>query len=340
MPQLDGQETNKLDDSGDRGAATRKNINQNAAELDSVVLYVGNIPFASHWSQVRDLFTQSGKVLRVDSASDGRGNPKGFATVTMGSNAEAKTAIEMFHGSDFGGRCLYVRMNREQQKEKTNQIPALGFDISVSSHAEISSSDVVQVDTTSQFKGVSIATQTFDFEKIHQCFQRDVDEEVMQDLITELATAKLLQQQALNASQKFKEEKEDMDGFLNGLLLRLENVGLLLSSPNPACVVSQPPSKIPALYRPVAVRPQLFTIVYVGNLNLSVTLSDLKELFRNVGNVIRVSIETDDKDASKVNGAVTLSTWNEAKKAVDMYHGFEWKGRRIEVQRNVAEGSD
>ncbi|KAJ3288059.1 hypothetical protein HDU79_005143 [Rhizoclosmatium sp. JEL0117] len=226
----------------------------------------------------------------------------------------------MFHGSDFGGRCLYVRMNREQQKEKTNQIPALCFDISVSSHAEISSSDVVQVDTTSHFKGVSIATQTFDFEKIHQCFQRDVDEEVMQDLIAELATAKLLQKQALNASQKLKEEKEDMDGFLNGLLLRLEN--------------------IPALYRPVAVRPQLFTIVYVGNLNLSVTLSDLKELFRNVGNVIRVSVETDDKDASKVNGAVTLSTWNEAKKAVDMYHGFEWKGRRIEVQRNVAEGSD
>ncbi|KAI9347724.1 hypothetical protein BDR26DRAFT_799469 [Obelidium mucronatum] len=67
---------------------------------------------------------------------------------------------------------------------------------------------------------------------------------------------------------------------------------------------------------------------------------DLKDLFRNAGNVIRADIPTDYQGRSKGFGTVTMGTVEEARKAIGMYNGFEWNGRRIEVRedRTFVEG--
>ncbi|ORY50288.1 hypothetical protein BCR33DRAFT_846813 [Rhizoclosmatium globosum] len=67
----------------------------------------------------------------------------------------------------------------------------------------------------------------------------------------------------------------------------------------------------------------------------------LKDLFRNAGNVIRADIPTDYQGRSKGFGTVTMSTVDEARKAIGMYNGFEWNGRRIEVRedRTFVEGA-
>ncbi|KAJ3056676.1 hypothetical protein HDU99_007377, partial [Rhizoclosmatium hyalinum] len=81
--------------------------------------------------------------------------------------------------------------------------------------------------------------------------------------------------------------------------------------------------------------------MYVGNLPYSVGWQDLKDLFRNAGNVIRADIPTDYQGRSKGFGTVTMSTVDEARKAIGMYNGFEWNGRRIEVRedRTFVEGA-
>ncbi|KAJ3067351.1 hypothetical protein HDU98_009408 [Podochytrium sp. JEL0797] len=81
--------------------------------------------------------------------------------------------------------------------------------------------------------------------------------------------------------------------------------------------------------------------LYVGNLPYSVGWQDLKDLFRNAGNVIRSDIPTDYQGRSKGFGTVTMSSVEEARAAIGMYNGFEWNGRRIEVRedRTFVEGA-
>ncbi|KAJ3121384.1 hypothetical protein HK100_012404 [Physocladia obscura] len=80
--------------------------------------------------------------------------------------------------------------------------------------------------------------------------------------------------------------------------------------------------------------------LYVGNLPYSVGWQDLKDLFRNAGNVVRSDIPSDYQGRSKGFGTVTMSTVEEARKAIGLYNGYEWNGRRIEVRedRTFAEG--
>ncbi|KAJ3078346.1 hypothetical protein HK102_004563, partial [Quaeritorhiza haematococci] len=81
--------------------------------------------------------------------------------------------------------------------------------------------------------------------------------------------------------------------------------------------------------------------LYVGNLPWSVGWQDLKDLFRNAGNVLRADIPSDYQGRSKGFGTVVMGSVEEARKAVGMYNGFDWNGRRIEVRedRNYVEGA-
>ncbi|KAJ3417553.1 hypothetical protein HDV05_000010 [Chytridiales sp. JEL 0842] len=81
--------------------------------------------------------------------------------------------------------------------------------------------------------------------------------------------------------------------------------------------------------------------LYVGNLPFSVGWQDLKDLFRNAGTVQRADIPGDAQRRSKGFGTVVMASVEEARKAVSMYNGFEWNGRRIEVRedRNYVEGA-
>ncbi|KAI9364463.1 hypothetical protein DFJ73DRAFT_418899 [Zopfochytrium polystomum] len=81
--------------------------------------------------------------------------------------------------------------------------------------------------------------------------------------------------------------------------------------------------------------------LYVGNLPYSVGWQDLKDLFRNAGNVIRAEIPTDYQGRSKGFGTVVMNGVEEARKGVSLYNGFEWNGRRLEVRedRTYVEGA-
>ncbi len=76
-------------------------------------LYVGNLSFSTTEGELRDLFAQHGTVAEVFVAMDKfSGRSRGFAFVTMGSDAEAKAAITGLHGRNVGGRDLTVNEAR------------------------------------------------------------------------------------------------------------------------------------------------------------------------------------------------------------------------------------
>lgn len=80
-------------------------------------LYVGNLSFNATETDLQDYFAQAGAVTEVMLVQDKfTGKSRGFAFVTMASDAEAANAITMFHGKTMDGRPLTVNEARPREE--------------------------------------------------------------------------------------------------------------------------------------------------------------------------------------------------------------------------------
>lgn len=76
-------------------------------------LYVGNLSYNTTEENLRTLFAQAGTVTDVALIKDrDTGQSKGFAFVTMSSQAEAEAAIRLFNGKSVDNRELRVNVAR------------------------------------------------------------------------------------------------------------------------------------------------------------------------------------------------------------------------------------
>ena len=79
-------------------------------------LYVGNLSFNTTETDLQDLFAQAGAVSEVTLMQDKfTGKSRGFAFVTMGSEADAQKAITDFNGKTVEGRPLTVNEARPRE---------------------------------------------------------------------------------------------------------------------------------------------------------------------------------------------------------------------------------
>lgn len=73
--------------------------------------------------------------------------------------------------------------------------------------------------------------------------------------------------------------------------------------------------------------------VFVTNIPFIVGWQDLKDLFREAGNVVRADIRLDQKTGkSRGHGTVLFSNAKDAERSLVMFDGFEWFGRKIDVK--------
>src|SRR6185436_19693362 len=76
-------------------------------------LFVGGLPYATTSDELKNHFSGAGSVVSAQVITDKfSGRSKGFGFVEMSSDEEADKAIEMFNGTDFGGRQLAVNEAR------------------------------------------------------------------------------------------------------------------------------------------------------------------------------------------------------------------------------------
>jgi cold-inducible RNA-binding protein len=79
-------------------------------------LYVGNLSFNTTEIAIQDLFSQCGAVSEVMLMQDKfTGRSRGFAFVTMASDAEAQAAVQQLHGKELDGRALTVNEARPRE---------------------------------------------------------------------------------------------------------------------------------------------------------------------------------------------------------------------------------
>lgn len=83
-------------------------------------LYVGNLSYDVTEEQLKELFSGAGTVVSVSLITDRHsGRSKGFGFVEMGSDDDAKAAIEKLNGTDFEGRKLNVNEARPREERST-----------------------------------------------------------------------------------------------------------------------------------------------------------------------------------------------------------------------------
>ena len=90
-------------------------------------LYVGNLSYSVRDDELKELFSQFGKVdsARVITDHD-TGRSKGFGFVEMPDDAEAQAAIDALNGKENNGRTLTV--NEAKPREPRPFRPRGGFD--------------------------------------------------------------------------------------------------------------------------------------------------------------------------------------------------------------------
>ncbi|KAI0002141.1 hypothetical protein BJV74DRAFT_724743, partial [Russula compacta] len=59
---------------------------------------------------------------------------------------------------------------------------------------------------------------------------------------------------------------------------------------------------------------------------------DLKDLFRKAGTVLRADVSLGPDNRSRGHGTVLLATAEDAGRAVDMFNGYSWQSRILEVR--------
>jgi len=82
-------------------------------------IYVGNLPRTTDEEAVREKFEEYGEVSEVKLIKDHYTNElRGFGFVQMGSEEEARKAIEGINGTEMGGRTLTVNEARPRNNNR------------------------------------------------------------------------------------------------------------------------------------------------------------------------------------------------------------------------------
>ncbi len=81
-------------------------------------LYVGNLSYSTTEEGLRAAFAKAGTVVAVDIIKDREtGRMKGFAFVTMGSEAEAQAAIQALNEKMLDNRQIKVSVARPREEQ-------------------------------------------------------------------------------------------------------------------------------------------------------------------------------------------------------------------------------
>ena len=81
-------------------------------------IYVGNLPYSTSESELKEKFAAIGEVVSVNLITDKyTGQARGFGFVEMADKNAGVKAIAELNGQDFNGRNLVVNEAREKQRE-------------------------------------------------------------------------------------------------------------------------------------------------------------------------------------------------------------------------------
>ncbi|WFD34464.1 hypothetical protein MCUN1_001305 [Malassezia cuniculi] len=79
------------------------------------------------------------------------------------------------------------------------------------------------------------------------------------------------------------------------------------------------------------------TQLFVQNLPFSARWQDVKDLFRRAGTVLRADVQLLPDGRSSGAGTVLFATMEDAQRAIDMLHGYNWQGRVLSIHKEAGD---
>ncbi len=93
----------------------------------SATVYIGNLSFQADQEDLRDVFSEFGRVTRIDLPTDREtGKVRGFAYVEMASEGEEDAAIDALDGGEWMGRDIKVRKAHPRENRDSGSFGSFG----------------------------------------------------------------------------------------------------------------------------------------------------------------------------------------------------------------------
>jgi len=301
-------------------------------------VYVGNLSWDVTWPELKDHMRTAGEVLRADVISEHNGRSKGCGIVEYATEDEARQAIETLTHTELRGRTIFVREDREggggaagggnegggQRQQVAVSVGGGGGTNSNSVYVWNLSYDVSWQDL-----------------KDHMRKTGNVDQATVLtgNDGSSIGCGIVVYQSARDAQRAIRELQET---DLNGRPVRLREDRVSGTSGGRGGGASggrggggrggrggrNRAGRNFGNEESVSEGTQL----YVGNLSYDTTWRDLKDHFKQSGEVVRADVKTSDSGRSKGFGIVRFVRREDAEGAIASLGGVELDGRPLEVR--------
>jgi len=268
---------------------------EDAGDAQSRRVYVGNIPWDVAWQDLKDHMRQAGEVLFAEVLKNPDGRSKGCGIVEYSQPSEAKEAINDLNDSELNGRMIFVREDREN----VNAPATHDSDGDTPMHNSVTS--------------VYVGNVSF------ECSWQDLKDHM---------------RQAGNVDQANILHFED--GRSKGCAI------VTYQKPQDAQRAIRELQNSILHGRPIFVREDReqasqFTTtqplqLFVGNLSYDTNWRDLKQHFRQCGEVERAEVMEGPDGRKRGYGTVRFYRSRDAQNAIRRLNGDDFMGRRLEVR--------
>lgn len=297
-------------------------------ESQSRRVYVGNLSWDVTWSELKDHMKSAGDVKRADVICEHNGRSKGCGIVEFETDEGAQKAIETLTHTELRGRTIFVREDREGSgsEGKGGNRPRM-----VGAH------NMKQNQTSNN--SVYVWNLSYDVSwqdlKDHMRKAGNVDQANIltgNDGSTSIGCGIVVYQYARDAARAIRELQEsDLKG--RPVRLREDKAGNAGSRGDRGPRGGRGGRGGRHGGRGYFVEPALKgTQLYVGNLSYDTTWRDLKDHFKQAGEVVRADVKFSDNGRSKGFGIVRFASPEDAEAAIAKLSGVELDGRPLEVR--------
>ncbi|KAJ3029627.1 hypothetical protein HDV00_009522 [Rhizophlyctis rosea] len=311
-------------------------------------LFVGNLPFSVGWQDLKDLFRDAGTVVRADVASTPTGRSRGFGTVLFATAEDAQNAISTFNNYEWHGRKIEVREDRAVAGGAPGNAgaaaaPAYGAPLAAQPQQSYSggggfAGNASNGEVNIRALYVGNLPYSVGWQDLKDLF-RNAGNVVRADIPTDWQNrSKGFGTVVMSTVEEARKATAMYAGFeWNGRRLDVREDRTYVEGAQPRSAPQNNNYSAPSYGAPAAAGAGASAAgrqLFVGNLPFTVQWQELKDMFREAGNVQRADVTQDQQGRSRGYGQVLMATVDEAQNAIKLLNGREVQGRTIEVRED------
>jgi len=312
-------------------------------------VYVGNLSWETSWQSLKDHFRSAGEVTHADVMTEPNGRSKGCAIVRFASAQDAANAIQQLHDSELDGRTIFVREDREAGGGGGGVVGGGGFSaetgglpppVAPVSRAVGGGRGAVAQQYGAPAVGLPPAPKAAGGGSGSRVYVGNLSWETSwQELKDHFRNAGEVSHADVMMEHDGRSKGCGIVSFASARDAGTA-IGTLHDSElhgRKIFVREDREASVPGGGKGGG-QGTAGCQVYVGNLPWETTWMNLKDHFREAGNVLRADVVTDPEGKSRGFGTVLFSTTRDAAKAIQLFNETPFGSRTIEVRPDQFQG--